>query len=80
MLDAIWPLLTPGGTLLYVTCSLLLEENERQIRAFLSRWPDAREAPLAVTWGLKVSAGRQILPTPDGGDGFYFALLLKVSP
>ena len=77
LLDALWPLLAPGGTLLYVTCSLLAVENEQQIRAFLSRHRDAAEVPIAADWGRPRSSGRQVLPTPDGGDGFYFARLRK---
>ncbi|MGB7552532.1 MAG: 16S rRNA (cytosine(967)-C(5))-methyltransferase, partial [Chromatiaceae bacterium] len=80
MLEAIWPLLAPGGTLVYVTCSLLPDENERQIRAFLSRHGDASEAPIAVDWGLARTSGRQTLPTVGGGDGFYFARLYKATP
>lgn len=80
LLDALWPLLEPQGTLLYVTCSLLPEENSRQIADFLARWPDAREDPLigdAFDWGLARDHGRQLLPTPEGGDGFFFARLIK---
>ena len=80
MLDAIWPLLAPGGTLLYVTCSLLPDENERQIRAFLARHDDASEVPIAADWGRRGRSGRQILPTVGGSDGFYFALLEKATP
>jgi 16S rRNA (cytosine967-C5)-methyltransferase len=80
MLDALWPLLAPGGTLVYVTCSLLPDENERQIRAFLSRHGDAAEIPIAADWGLERTSGRQTLPAAGGGDGFYFARLVKATP
>lgn len=79
MLDAIWPLLAPGGTLVYVTCSLLPDENERQIRAFLSRHDDASEVPILEDWGLARTSGRQTLPMVGGGDGFYFARLCKAT-
>ncbi len=79
MLDAIWPLLAPGGTLVYVTCSLLPDENERQMRAFLSRHRDASEVPITADWGLARTSGRQTLPTVGGGDGFYFARLRKAT-
>ncbi len=75
ILDAAWPLLTPGGTLLYVTCSLLPEENQDQIEAFLARTPDAQTRTIAADWGLARGPGRQILPEPGGMDGFYYALL-----
>jgi 16S rRNA (cytosine967-C5)-methyltransferase len=77
MLDALWPLLAPGGTLLYVTCSLLPEENDQQVAAFLSRHPDARERPIEASWGLPLAVGRQTLPGEGGMDGFYYARLEK---
>jgi len=77
MLDALWSLLTPGGTLLYATCSLLPEENEGQIRAFLTRRGDARALPFDAAWGVRRSFGRQTLPTDGGPDGFYYAALEK---
>jgi 16S rRNA (cytosine967-C5)-methyltransferase len=80
MLDALWPLLTTGGTLLYATCSLLPEENEQQIRAFLSRRPDAREDPLDLPRGIPRTAGHQLLPREQGTDGFFYARLQKVAP
>ena len=77
MLDALWPLLQPGGCLLYLTCSLLPEENEAQIAGFLARQRDAVESPLPATLGQARAHGRQLLPTDAGPDGFYFARLLK---
>lgn len=80
MLDAIWPLLAAGGTLLYATCSLLPEENERQVEAFLSRQDDAAALPMELPWGEPRAIGRQTLPAPGGPDGFYYALLRKADP
>lgn len=77
ILDALWPTLRIGGRLLYVTCSIMAEENHQQIAAFLAHHKDARELPLEVPWGHACEAGRQILPGEDGMDGFYFALLEK---
>ncbi|MFT3848598.1 MAG: 16S rRNA (cytosine(967)-C(5))-methyltransferase RsmB [Propionivibrio sp.] len=65
ILDALWPLLKPGGKLLYATCSVFPEENAGQIDAFLVRQPGA----------LRVSE-EQLLPR-DEHDGFYYALLRK---
>jgi 16S rRNA (cytosine967-C5)-methyltransferase len=79
MLDAIWPLLRPGGRLLYATCSLLAEENERQIEAFLARQPEAHPLTLDLDWGQTRAAGRQLLPTPDEHDGFFYAVLEKAT-
>jgi 16S rRNA (cytosine967-C5)-methyltransferase len=80
ILDAVWPLLAPGGTLLYATCSLLPEENEDQITAFLSRTADAALSPIAAHWGLARGPGRQILPQPGGMDGFFYARVEKAAP
>ena len=77
MLDAVWPLLVPGGRLLYATCSLLAEENHMQIVNFLTRQPQARAIELPTDWGQARSQGRQLLPTPGGSDGFYYALIEK---
>lgn len=68
IVDALWPLLAPGGHLLYATCSIFPQEGEWQIAAFLDRHPEARRMP----------APGHILPgNPDDGDGFYYALLRK---
>jgi 16S rRNA (cytosine967-C5)-methyltransferase len=77
LLDAAWTTLRPGGRLLYSTCSLLRDENDRQIDAFLARTPDAAAAPLDDRWGRVAGAGRQRFPGEDGMDGFFYALLHK---
>jgi len=78
LLDNLWPLLRPGGTLLYATCSVLPEENSNQIDAFLARTPDAESTtPHDVAWGRPASAGRQLLPEIDSHDGFFYARLRK---
>lgn len=78
MLTALWPLLAAGGRLLYATCTLLPEENEQQIRAFLAAHHDARVAHCApLPQALARDPGWQLLPRPDGGDGFYYAVLEK---
>ena len=79
MLEALWPLLLPGGRLLYATCSVLPDENDAQVRRFLTAHDDASERPIAATWGLPRHPGRQLLPAQGGGDGFYYALLEKAS-
>lgn len=80
ILDAIWPLLRPGGRLLYATCSLLAEENEHQVDAFLARRADARVLDPSTDWGRPRPPGRQLLPTAQGHDGFFYALLAKDAP
>ena len=79
LLDALWPLLAPGGILLYVTCSVFRTENTEVVEAFKSRHADVEEVPLVAQWGIAQAAGRQILPGEQGMDGFYFARLTKIS-
>jgi len=77
ILDALWPLLDSGGKLLYVTCSVLPEENELQLLDFLSRHNDAKEVPLNLPWAHQRSHGYQILPGMSGLDGFYYGCIQK---
>lgn len=74
LLDALWPLLRPGGHLLYCTCSVFRAEGRAQIDAFLQRHPGAQARP----------APGHALPVTDNGslavadhDGFYYALIEK---
>lgn len=71
ILDALWPLLAPGGKMLYCTCSVFSAENGGQVRAFQARHPDARRLP---TGGELPEL--QLLPGALH-DGFYYALLEK---
>ncbi|MCG8710853.1 16S rRNA (cytosine(967)-C(5))-methyltransferase RsmB [Brenneria sp. 4F2] len=73
ILDAIWPYLKTGGTLIYATCSILPEENHLQIHDFLMRHADAR----LVDTGSPARPGIQRLPNPEDGDGFFYAKLVK---
>lgn len=77
LLDACWSVLAPGGTLLYATCSVLTDENEAQVEAFLSRTPDARADDLPDELGLARRVGRQRLPGTHDGDGFWYARLAR---
>lgn len=79
LLEALWPLLAKGGCLLYATCSVLKAENEEQMARFLSAHGDARELPLDISAGEARPHGRQLLPQHGGHDGFYYALLEKIS-
>ncbi|RMH89079.1 16S rRNA (cytosine(967)-C(5))-methyltransferase RsmB [Lysobacter pythonis] len=77
LLDALWPLLESGGSLLYATCSILAVENARQIEAFLARTPEARLKPLDARFGRDTGFGHQRLPGEDGMDGFFYARLAR---
>lgn len=74
ILQAIWSYLKPGGTLVYATCSIMREENSSQIAAFLTGHPDAQPAPLAPNLPSEL----QVLPEELGGDGFFYAKLVKI--
>lgn len=77
LLEGLWPLLGRGGKLLYATCSVFPEENERLLAAFLEFHPDARPEPVEAPWGLRRPLGRQILTGEQDMDGFYYGCLSK---
>ncbi|EWH01532.1 16S rRNA methyltransferase [Halomonas sp. BC04] len=78
LLDNLWPLLRPGGSMVYATCSVLREENDEQIEAFLARTEDAiATTPQEVSWGRPAGAGRQLLPETESHDGFFYARLKR---
>lgn len=77
LLENLWPLLAEDGLLLYVTCSIMPEENETQIASFVLKHKNVETIPIESSWGIALAQGRQLLPSPDGPDGFYFALLKK---
>jgi len=73
LLDRLWPLLAPGGRLLYSTCSLLRAENQDLVGGFLG---SGRAELLAAT----PPPGLQLLPGDRDTDGFYYALMGAVNP
>ncbi len=82
LLDALWPLLRPGGRLLFCTCSVFRQEGQHQIDAFLQRCGDAKVPDGPVSTG-------HLLPLPDNpaehppreieasADGFFYSLIEK---
>ncbi len=84
MLDALWPLLAPGGRLLYATCSIFPAEGQQQIDAFMQRIGAANAR-------LDPASPGHLLPTRDNAfqgaagrspalqDGFFYALLHKTA-
>ena len=77
LLDALWPLLAPGGRLVYATCSVLRAENETVLADFLSATPKAHSVPVPADFGAVAGDGRQNLPGAGGMDGFYYAIVDK---
>lgn len=77
ILESLWPMLKPGGMLVYATCSILPQENAGQLANFLANHDDAKERPIEAKWGQVADVGRQILPDQDRMDGFYYACIEK---
>jgi 16S rRNA (cytosine967-C5)-methyltransferase len=84
ILDDASRLVRAGGRLVFATCSLLLEENEAQVDAFVSRHPDFAVVPLAQAWtdGEPPCPGPYLSLTPrgHGTDGFFGAVLERRAP
>lgn len=79
LLEALWPLLKPGGRLVYATCSVFKAEGEDQVQAFLSRHTDARRQPGPghLLPGRAFAEGDFNDNAPGGHDGFYYARIDK---
>jgi 16S rRNA (cytosine967-C5)-methyltransferase len=85
LLEALWPLLAPGGHLLYVTCSVLASENDGVVGRFMSRTPEAVEdngEQMLPNYNIRdlmhrKARGFQVLPGEKDLDGFYYAWIFK---
>jgi 16S rRNA (cytosine967-C5)-methyltransferase len=78
ILAALWPLLAPGGRLVYITCSVLRAENEAIVSELLTARPDAQALAFTLPTGQAAAVGWQILPGDDDLDGMYYAVLQKL--
>ena len=84
ILDTGAKLVRAGGKLIYATCSLLPEENEAQVTAFLARHPDFTPIPPERAWNLPgpvpaLGAFLALTPARHGTDGFFAAVLRKAA-
>jgi 16S rRNA (cytosine967-C5)-methyltransferase len=90
VLDRAAPLVRPGGRIVYVTCSVLAEENGDQVRAFVERHPEFAVAPpaeLLAPLGERALVFRQaVFMSPEGlqmtprrteTDGFFVSVLVR---
>jgi len=76
ILPSLWQVLAKGGKLLYVTCSVFQEENQRQIDSFLKLHADAEQLPLDQPLAGLILNNGQLLPSAQH-DGLFYALLQK---
>ncbi|MFT6368429.1 MAG: 16S rRNA (cytosine967-C5)-methyltransferase, partial [Bacteroidia bacterium] len=77
ILKGLWPLLKPGGSLLYATCSIFEEENSSVVNKFLQSNPDAAYQEGIHSGLIQKRYGQQLLPNANGGDGLFYAMLRK---
>ena len=83
LLEALWPVIRPGGRLLYSTCSVFAAENEARVEELMAKHRDAIRCALPWPADVKRHGDGQLLPASgaagDNHDGFFYALLEKRS-
>ena len=79
LMVALWPLLKPGGVMLYCTCSVFKTEGEGQIKAFLQHNTQALSLPCVghLLPLNRLDSGAVADNLPCDHDGFFYALLQK---
>ena len=78
ILEALWPLLAPGGLLVYASCSILHAENRDQAREFIARHAEAQPLETRLDEGVATDPGCQILPGSLDRDGFYYMRMRRL--
>lgn len=78
ILEALWPLLAPGGLLVYASCSILHAENRDQAREFTARHADAHPLETSLDEGVATNPGCQILPGSLDRDGFFYMRMRRL--
>ena len=84
-----YTLAKPGGTILYITCSVLPEENTDQVAAFLAGHAEFKIIPYAEQWGRGIggeapasadgsTATLLLTPSQHGTDGFFVAVMERL--
>ena len=81
LLNALWPLVKPGGRLLYCTCSVFYEEGQNRVKAFVSRNTGAQllTSPGHLMPGQSIGEDKLRENASGDHDGFYYALLQKLA-
>jgi 16S rRNA (cytosine967-C5)-methyltransferase len=80
LLETLWPLLKEGGKMLYITCSILHIENDKQIEKFIKKTKDCEYMQAYLPFGVNGPFGIQILPGKNNMDGFFYSVLFKTKP
>ena len=84
ILDRVVHVVKLGGRLVYATCSILPEENENQVAAFLKRHPEFRLMSLADAWPTGITPPpyctdmMRLTPHRHGTDGFFAAVFERI--
>jgi 16S rRNA (cytosine967-C5)-methyltransferase len=81
ILDSACRLVKPGGRLIYATCSMLPDENEKQVEVFLAAHKEFRVVPYHDVWSGKLDSAHKdylsLTPAQHGTDGFFAAVMEK---
>ena len=77
ILENMWSQLKVGGTLVYITYSILKVENEQLMVNFFTNPADAQEQKIEAECGIEQIHGRELLPQSGHGDGFYYCRIMK---